>query len=225
MSDPWAFGWTQVLTSIGLCISVIVSILGLRTFGKWRREKLEERKMEIAFEALSIAYELKFVFEDIRARLVRSYESDDMPYKDISPQEAQRRSSFYAVMKRIGEHKDFFERVIVLLPKFLAVFGKSNEDVFLKVLQAKNHIHGACEVLMWDIPDPRRDNEEWGLSLQMRSDIWGHDSSGVKEPRRVTQMLEDFQNGIENVCRPFVDREFGKRDSWRVWLCGERQQS
>jgi hypothetical protein len=33
----------------------VVSSLGLRTFGKWQREKVHEKKLEIAFEALSIA--------------------------------------------------------------------------------------------------------------------------------------------------------------------------
>jgi hypothetical protein len=214
MADPWAFGWTQVFTLAGLIISVCVSIAGLRTFGKWQREKLEERKMDIAFEALSIAYESKFIFDDIRVRLVRSFEYEDMPDKDLSEAEKQRRSSFYAVMKRIEHHKDFFERALVLLPRFLAVFGKQNEATYLKLLQARNEIYSSCEALIWDLTDPKRGTDEYDLYLQLRANVWAHESNMVKEPRRVSQMIEEFQSGIERLCQPFVDREFGKSSGW-----------
>jgi hypothetical protein len=177
--------------------------------------------MEIAFEALSIAYESKFVFDDIRVRLIRSFEYEDMPSKDISDAEKQRRSGFYAVMKRIRERGEFFDRVLVLLPKFLAVFGKQNEETFLKVLKARNEIYSACESLIWDLGDPKRGTEEYDLYLQLRANVWGHESNVVKEPRRATKMIEEFQTGIERLCQPFVDREFGNQPGWRAWVKGQ----
>ena len=57
--DPWAFGWTQLFTIAGLLMTGGFAIAGLRTFDKWRREILEEKRIDIAFEALSIAYESK----------------------------------------------------------------------------------------------------------------------------------------------------------------------
>jgi hypothetical protein len=66
MNDPWAFGWTQVLTIIGFLMTLGIAVGGFRTFGRWKREKIEERRIEIALEALSIAYEAEGVFETIR---------------------------------------------------------------------------------------------------------------------------------------------------------------
>ena len=65
--DPWAFGLNQLLTIIGLLITVGIATVGFRSFGKWKREKLEERRIDIAFEALALAYEAGFIFDSIRS--------------------------------------------------------------------------------------------------------------------------------------------------------------
>lgn len=42
----------------------------------------------------------------------------------------------------------------------------------------------------------------------MRSDIFDHNSSAVKEPGRVTRLLGEFRAEIEALCAPLVNREF-----------------
>ena len=66
MDNPWAFGWTQLLTIIGFVITVSIALGSFRTFDRWKREKIEERRLDVAQEALSIAYEAQMVFEDIQ---------------------------------------------------------------------------------------------------------------------------------------------------------------
>jgi hypothetical protein len=68
VGNPWAFGWTQLLTLIGFAITIGIAVGGFRTFGRWRREKLEERRIEAALDALTIAHETKFIFQNIAAR-------------------------------------------------------------------------------------------------------------------------------------------------------------
>jgi hypothetical protein len=65
--NVWAFGWTQVLTLIGFAITVGIAIGGFRTFGRWKREKVEELRMETAIAALAAAYKSKYVFQHIRS--------------------------------------------------------------------------------------------------------------------------------------------------------------
>jgi hypothetical protein len=121
--DPWQFGWTQLLTIVGFLITLGIAIGGFRTFGRWKREKLEERKIEIAFEGLSIAYETKFIFDAIRSPAAFPYEWRDMPRMDgETDNDWSRRGSFYAILKRIANNKDFFERIWKLQPRFMAVF-------------------------------------------------------------------------------------------------------
>jgi hypothetical protein len=77
--DPWAFGWTQLLTIIGLLTTVSIAVGGFRTFGRWKRERLEEAKIEIAFEALAFAYEAQYVVEWLRAPISNEGEWSEMP--------------------------------------------------------------------------------------------------------------------------------------------------
>jgi hypothetical protein len=207
MNDPWAFGWTQLLASVGLVVSVVVSFLGLRTFGKWQREKVHEKKLEIAFEALSLAYESEMIFEDIRRRFVREYEWADMSTEGMTKEQIENSRSMLAIINRFSRHAGFFDRVLTLQPKFMAVFGSKSEETFHKLHRARNMIQGACDVLI-QTPNPKAGTDEWDLCLQMRSDIWDHASSGVKEPGRVTKLLKEFQSEIEARCGPLINHEF-----------------
>lgn len=37
MTDPWAFGWTQVFTLVGFAITLFIAVGGFRTFERWRQ--------------------------------------------------------------------------------------------------------------------------------------------------------------------------------------------
>ena len=95
MSDPWAFGWTQLLTLIGFAITIGVAAGGYQTFSRWKRQKIEERRIETAIDALALAYESKIVF-----RAIRSGFASDIDYKDMksidgeSEDQRSRRGSF-----------------------------------------------------------------------------------------------------------------------------------
>jgi hypothetical protein len=62
MTDPWAFGWTHVLTIVGFFVTCGIAYFGFRTFERWKREKIEEKRIDIAIEALALAYDSKEVF-------------------------------------------------------------------------------------------------------------------------------------------------------------------
>lgn len=55
MTDPWTFGWTQLLTIAGFAITIGIAWTGFRTFERWRREKIEEKCIDPAVEALALA--------------------------------------------------------------------------------------------------------------------------------------------------------------------------
>jgi hypothetical protein len=212
MADPWAFGWTQLLTLCGLAISALFAFKGLRTFDKWRLEQLEQRKIDVALDALSMAYESKYVFEHIRSRLSTSAEWQDMPeIKDESATERMRRGSYYAILKRMEHHRDFFDRAWKLQPKFMAVFGPTSEGIFTLLHKARVAIEGSCETLMWEFkeqPD-RRDRDNHDLWVQMRADIWA--SRGPRAERdKVGRDLDEFVSKIEARCRPVIEHGYKK---------------
>jgi hypothetical protein len=204
MSDPWAFGWTQVLTLLGFTITVGIAISGFRTFGRWKQEKLEERKIELAFEILALAYESKFVFDAIRSPASFGYEYEDMEKRPGESQaEWDARGPYYAILKRIGAHKDFFERIFKIQPRCMAVFGEKAEEIFLLLHKSRREIEVSAQMLGW------REGFNPEQQEQMRRDIWDH---GDLENDKVGVKLLRFRKSIEGLCGPIVDREYGKSD-------------
>jgi hypothetical protein len=136
MNDPWSFGWPQLLTIVGFVITGLIAIGGFRTFGRWKREKLEEKKIEIALDASAIAYEAKYVFDNIRSPFSFEYEHKDMPKKaDETELERGKRGQYYAILKRFNLNRDFFERAWRLQPRCMVVLGRSTENIFFAAAQ------------------------------------------------------------------------------------------
>jgi len=59
------------------------------------------------------------------------------------------RASLFVVRRRIEQNKDFFDHVWELQPKFMAIFGRDTENIFLLVHKARRDIEVACEILEW----------------------------------------------------------------------------
>lgn len=212
MADPWAFGWTQLLTIFGLIITVIIASSGFRSFERWRTEKLEERRIDVALEALGLAHEAKYVFESIRSPMSQSYESKDMQrWQGETDEQYQAREPFFAILARIDRNKDFFERLFKLQPRFMALFGADKEDIFMKCHTSRRMIEVSATMLMKTASQGGSWNEN---RLRQRSqwecDIWeGMDTVDEDLPnaRRVTKGIKDFQDGIIRVCRPIAERK------------------
>jgi hypothetical protein len=217
--NAWVFGWTQLLTIIGMVITTIIAIAGFRTFGRWRREQIEGRKIELALDALSLAYESKAVFGHIRTRVMYKGEGADVPNKPgESPEHKQQRESFFAVLKRIEASNDYFTRVWKLQPKFIAVFGEKTEEIFDQLHKARRDIEATASVLVFedepfDLKDPTYKNELRGY----RTTIYGPMRRGEADP--VAEKLDDFRKRLDDLCRPIIDRTYkpaGKR-VWQFW--------
>jgi hypothetical protein len=205
MADPWAFGWTQLLTMIGFAITLGIAVAGFKTFGRWKREKLEERRIEVALDALALAYESKYVFSNVRSPATFSHEYADIPKgPEETDEDVQRRAPYYAILKRIHEYQDFFERAWKLQPRCMAIFGPVAEEIFLLMHQSRREIEVSAQMLS-------RKGVRWGIEQaeQMEWDIWDHGDID-KERDRVGRKLEEFRLRMEALCRPIVDAA-GKR--------------
>jgi hypothetical protein len=212
-NETWAFGWTQVFTAIGLAMTGYFGWSGLRTFDKWKREKLEERKIETALDALAVAYHSKWIFEHIRAPLVLSGEYADMPkWTGESDNHWQARGSLYAISRRVRHHKEFFDSIWKLQTRCMAVVGPHAEEVFIKIHEARRDIEVAVELLMWHLdqndPDEKDSEDTEANKKQLRADITTGIGKFAKEGDRVGKKVEEFRSGIEALCRPIVDRTY-----------------
>lgn len=196
---------------VGFIITSIFAALGLRTFSGWKREKIEEARIEIALKGLALAYESTIVFDEIRAPLRNEYEWDDMASEPETVERRGLRGSHYAVLKRIDERKDFFERVWATQPSFMAVFGPETEEIFSKLHSARRWIEVSAGALMDEVRielNPA-DKEGRALRMQMRRDTSCSRGEAGREGDRVGALVLEFRKGIEKLARPVVDHTFG----------------
>ena len=161
------------------------------------------------------------MFEHIRAPLSRGYEYLDMPALPANPRAG--RASLFVVRRRIEQNKDFFDHVWELQPKFMAIFGRDTENIFLLVHKARRDIEVACEILEW-MKEPERVPGDRELWVQLRRDIWSGTGATAKEGDRVGEKLEVFRTRIEALCRPIVDRELS-RTARRTFFWARRNSS
>jgi hypothetical protein len=167
--------------------------------------------------ALAIAYEVRFRFEGIRSRILREdeYADIDEPLKGnafpmMKHREGQR--SPYAVLKRMDNNREFFDRVFDIEPKFMAIFGAETEEIFAELYDAKRMVETAAEALYEEMsiehdPSDVDAKERW---RQLRIAIFA--SKGNEAEDKVGQKVLDFQRRIEALCRPIVDQTFGRRE-------------
>ena len=210
MSDPWAFGWTQVLAIAALVLTGVVSGLGLRTFGKWRRETIEGRRIEVAVEALSLTYQSKWIFENIRAPIVYEYEYDGMPgISGESDDERARRGKYFGVMRRIERNSEFFKEVWRVQPRVMALFGADTEAIFREMHQARRQMEVSAGLLLQHFREERHQQlteDTKRLRQEQREDIDWAEASGGEKGDRIGAKLVAFREKMEKLCRPIVER-------------------
>jgi hypothetical protein len=194
-----------------LVVTVCLGIAGLKTFGRWKREKLEEKRIEVAIDTLAIGYEARLVFERIRLPVVGKHEYEEMgPGKvDVSAMARRMKGMAYAVLKRVETNKDFFEKVYTSEAKAVAIFGTRAERVFNFVHQARWEVELSATSLMQYYernddgePEPlsKEHAERWFVNIFCSRDVAGNDS--------VSLHLADFRNGIQELCGPVMAHEF-----------------
>jgi hypothetical protein len=208
MASPWAFGWTQLLTIIGFIITIAIAVGGFRTFGRWKNEKIEEKRIETAIEALALVYESKFIFDHIRSEMSFGHEWKDMPDSYGTAEQRNARGPFYAILKRIDTNKDFFERAWKMQVRCTALFGPQVEEIFLLMHRARREIEVLAGMLLRD-PEPTDQSqanlETWN---RFRADVWPAYGTMAKGGDQVGEKLSEFKTKMENLCRPIIDREY-----------------
>ena len=211
MSDPWAFGWTQVLTLIGFAITIGIAIGGYQTLGRWRRQRIEERRIDLAFESLSLAEESRSVFGRIRDPHGYEGEWKNMPIKKgESEKDRNMRGPSYATLRRMNAEADYFERVARLQPKAIAVFGPAAEAAFARFNKAHNLVQDAAMQLTWIMPvhPEKKSQEDFEVRMRLRGDLW---SGGFGGEDRVEAELVAFRDQVERAFRPVIERQFRVR--------------
>ncbi|MGX1110559.1 MULTISPECIES: hypothetical protein [Bradyrhizobium] len=217
--DPWAFGWSHVLTIVGFFVTISIAIFGFRTFHRWKRERIEEKRIDIAIEALALAYDCQEIFEVIRNAGTLGHEYADMPRREHEDESQwHQRGPFYAVLKRMQAQADFFERLAKLRPRYMALFGVPAADSFKLIREARAFIVVSAQHLCYR-PFVGPNAQE--LRTQMECDVWDGLAevylADYPDVNRVDVRIRQFIEDTERRCRPIIDRTYAAENNKRWW--------
>src|SRR4051812_17984128 len=136
---------------IGVVLTGILAWRGLNSFERWRNEKIEERRIQVAIDALAIAHEATIVFAAVMARGVSNDEYAEMSDGANPSTQGVYRSAQtgpYVVLKRLRLHDEFFERAGKLEPQYAATFDAGDE--FARLFEARRSLEVIATVLFDD---------------------------------------------------------------------------
>jgi len=98
----------------------------------------------------------------------------------------------------------------------MAIFGPQIEATFLLLHKSRREVEVASEMLASKDPNGPQPDPSAELWEQCRRDIWelgDYDKGKDKVKFKLTQ----FRVDVERLCRPIIDREFGKRPRWNLF--------
>jgi hypothetical protein len=195
---------------IAVIVTGCFAFAGLRTFHRWKREKVEEKRIDVAIDALAIGFEAAVVFDEIRSRLMKIYEYADLNVAGDDRRSLQQHGP-HAVLKRLEAKQPFFDKAVSLEPKFVAVFGRDKDAIFECLFFARRQVMVTAEMLIEDersgLPETA---ESRAQRVKWRKQIFA--SPGTVDPEdEVGKLLQRFRDEIEQLCRPIVDRSFKSR--------------
>lgn len=129
----------QGIGQIGAAIAIaFAAYIGRNTFSDWKRQKQEERRIEVAERTLTLAYRLRYDFHSVRTPLIDQNELDEADsvlrqdsgdWWDQQSDELKRRArTAQAIMNRLRRHHDDWQKIWELKPLALAFFGTAAEQ-------------------------------------------------------------------------------------------------
>jgi hypothetical protein len=213
MVTDWA-ATGDMLTGLGTLAGagsiIIAAFLGRSALSDYRNQKVTDREIEVADQALTAAYRAEDAIEGIRARW--------MPAAELNASEAQLKElgmtldgmpdaersahvSRGAIYKRAEYFKDDFEAVFEAIPRVRAFFGNDAAEALKSFARARNRILSSADML----PIISRDGDaDRATSQSIRRDIYGKWQEGDDDPvgQMVSEAIELLEGKLTPVLRP-----------------------
>lgn len=189
------------VTSIVQAIAVTaVAYPAFKGLTSWRMQLLGKKKIELAEDALVLAYELEGLIEWARHLVSFPGEGQDRPNRENEPEDRQRlNDSFYSRVSRLNEKTEEFARLRKTRMLFRAYFGNEAQEALQEFIIVRNQISSAVGMLINHAGDLSYPED---LRKQHHNIIWDH--STEEEPDDIRRRINDAVAEIERVCRPIL---------------------
>jgi len=201
----WLSSFTvDEVTSIIQAFAVAaVAVPAFRGLNSWRVQLLGKKKIELAEEALVLAYELQTGIEFARHAASFTGEGEERPNREQEPE--GRRSlndSYYSRISRLADNDEHFARLRTLRMLFRAYFGDEAQEAFKTFITTRNQISIAVGMLI-----NRTDQPGYPQNLidNYQNVIWDHSTD--EAPDELSQTINDAVAEIERVCKPVLTKQ------------------
>src|SRR4030067_3279753 len=135
----------QIAQAVSVVLACFVAISGINA---WKREFIGKRRIEIAENILAKFFQVRDAIATIRSPFGSIGEGKTRDKSEHeTPEQTELLYQAYVVYERFEIHKDVFNEFNLLKYKFMAAFGKDQEDIFTRVNKVVNSIFISARML------------------------------------------------------------------------------
>lgn len=201
-------GWA---TLVGAGAVIYAAKVGSNTFGAWKRQKQEERRMDAAERILTLAYRLRHNLEAIRNSGIFSGEveraetalkaADDRLWTNLDVDRQRKATTAQVIRQRLSHFQNEIQEVWSLKPMARAFFGPEVEERLHDLWDCHVRVSSAAD----DYPDAGNDNE---FTKEVKRDLF---RSG--QPNPINDTVATAITALELELLPVIRSDF--RPGWR----------
>lgn len=216
-----------MLSGIGTVIGALAVIYaahkGSDTFKLWRRQKNEERRIELAEQVMTLAYRLRRAIEGVRAEGMLPAENAEVHellrstgvINDQTPLETVGKLVIaQGVMSRSNAQRALWDTLLDTMPAAKAIFGDAAETALNEFWKQRNRILVAANsyATLANQAPPRTEEREGQQNARrdrLEAIIWlGGGADGVDA---VAALVDDAIKSLEGMLLPIIrfDTPFG----------------
>jgi hypothetical protein len=200
--------WMQAWAGFAQAGAVVfVAYKGASAFDMWRRQKIEERRMDAAERSLTLAYRVRRALSSIRHPMMWAAELGSaakvLVEKGADPKTMGnpamgKRTQAQATLDRVGRFSAEWDEMAAITPIAAALFGSELELTLERLWRQRNVVTSAAE----DYADD--DGSDPKHSRNVRADLWealGKHKDEDKVAAEITAAVADIEATLLPIIR------------------------
>ncbi len=186
---------------------VFVAWKGANVFASWRRQKIEERRIDIAERILVAAYRASRALDGIRnpamfggetERAEKKLRDDDYPLDAKPDGQRSRIITSQGILNRISDTQAEWDALFEVMPTAAALFGKDLELAIENIIRQKQYV----SVYARAYSDNNGNDEQFRKKVERA--IWQGVAQAYEEPDEVDVAVAESIAKIEQTLLPVV---------------------
>lgn len=201
-------GWA----ALGAVFAVLyASKKAANTFGSYRRERQEDRRIDAAERILTLSYKIRTTLDAVRSPMAMGYEHhqaeeilNEANWYQLLPQNEKRQAQTgHVILLRIDKYKKEWEEVFSAMPLARALFGEAAEGHLLSLTRQLRSVQVAAQMYR-----DRMGTNDPKFRQKLERDFW---TMGAADPEtnEVSFRVDEAVAGLEAIMLPIIRADHG----------------